>query len=113
MTSEPSVLRVHEYLTRTFPYTFRITIADNASTDDTWLLAQTLEARLEHVRAVHLPAKGRGRALRSVWGIGVIAILLHSWVDFSIQRTPVAILFFVMLGALEFAGRREHARGLV
>ncbi|MYR56754.1 glycosyltransferase, partial [Streptomyces sp. SID625] len=29
----PCVLRLHEHLTRTFPYAFRITVADNASTD--------------------------------------------------------------------------------
>jgi putative flippase GtrA len=80
---EPSVLRVHDYLTRTFPYTFRITIADNASTDGTWLLAQTLEARLGHVRAVHLPAKGRGRALRAVWTASDAAVLAYTDVDLS------------------------------
>ena len=34
----PSVQRVNDYLTATFPYSFRITIADNASTDSTWRL---------------------------------------------------------------------------
>ena len=55
---------------------------------------------------VALAAWAAPRALRSVWGIGVIAILLHSWVDFSLQRTPVAILFFVLLGALEYVDWR-------
>ena len=50
------------------------------------------------------------RAVRSVWGIGVIAILLHSAVDFSLQRMPIAILFFVMLGLLEFEGYSKARR---
>ena len=31
----PCIRRLHAYLAATFPYTFRITIADNASTDAT------------------------------------------------------------------------------
>ncbi len=42
-----------------------ITIADNASTDGTWLIAQQLARELADVRAVHLAAKGRGRALHA------------------------------------------------
>ena len=78
-----SVQRVHDYLTATFPYSFRITIADNASTDSTWFEAQLLESRLEQVRAVHLPVKGRGRALRSVWMDSDAAILAYTDVDLS------------------------------
>lgn len=32
---EPCVRRLHAHLAETFPYSFRITIADNASTDPT------------------------------------------------------------------------------
>ena len=78
-----SVQRVHDYLSSAFPWTFRITIADNASTDGTWLVAQVLENRLEHVRAVHLADKGRGRALRSVWLASDAAVLAYTDVDLS------------------------------
>jgi len=80
---ERSVLAVHSYLTRSFPFTFRITIADNASTDMTLAIAQMLQAQLEHVRAVHLAAKGRGRALRSVWLGSDAAVLAYLDVDLS------------------------------
>ncbi len=53
-----SVERLHGYLAGTFPYPFRITIADNASTDATWRAAQELAARLPRVRAVRLEEKG-------------------------------------------------------
>ena len=33
----PSVRRLHAYLERHLPVTYRITIADNASTDRTWV----------------------------------------------------------------------------
>jgi len=41
---EPSLRRLHEHLSGQFPYPFRITIADNASTDATPLIAARLAA---------------------------------------------------------------------
>ncbi|WP_084960402.1 dolichyl-phosphate beta-glucosyltransferase [Thermoactinospora rubra] len=78
-----SITRLHDYLTRTFPYGFRITIADNASTDDTWRLARELAAELPHVRAVHLEEKGRGRALRRVWSLSDADVVSYMDVDLS------------------------------
>jgi glycosyltransferase involved in cell wall biosynthesis len=65
---EASIRRLHAYLTASFPFAFRITIADNASTDGTWPLARRLAQRFPSVRAVRLAEKGRGRALRPVHG---------------------------------------------
>ncbi|NUW43998.1 bifunctional glycosyltransferase family 2/GtrA family protein [Nonomuraea rhodomycinica] len=78
-----SIVRLHGYLTRTFPYGFRITIADNASTDGTWHEARLLAAELSHVRAVHLDAKGRGRALRQVWSASEADVVSYMDVDLS------------------------------
>jgi putative flippase GtrA/glycosyltransferase involved in cell wall biosynthesis len=80
---EGSVLAVHSYLTGAFPFTFRITIADNASTDGTLTIAEMLQARLDHVRVVHLSAKGRGRALRTVWMASDASVLAYTDVDLS------------------------------
>jgi 4-amino-4-deoxy-L-arabinose transferase-like glycosyltransferase len=68
-------LALHGYLTASFPFSFRITIADNASTDGTWLLAKRLVEQLPAVRAVHVPQKGRGRALRQVWSASDAAVV--------------------------------------
>jgi glycosyltransferase involved in cell wall biosynthesis len=78
-----SVTRLHRYLTASFPFPFRITIADNASTDRTWPLARELSARLPQVAAVHLDQKGRGRALRQVWGGSDAEVLAYTDVDLS------------------------------
>ncbi|MBV9412405.1 MAG: glycosyltransferase, partial [Acidimicrobiia bacterium] len=67
-TLEASVRRTHDYLTNEhFPLTWQITIADNASRDQTWGVANRLAYELDHVRAIHLSEKGRGRALRRAW----------------------------------------------
>ncbi|MBF8193605.1 bifunctional glycosyltransferase family 2/GtrA family protein [Nonomuraea sp. K274] len=78
-----STTRLHAYLAGTFPYGFRITIADNASTDDTWRIATELAGELPHVRALHLDEKGRGRALRHVWSRSEADVVSYMDVDLS------------------------------
>jgi putative flippase GtrA len=80
---EPCVLRLHEYLAAQFPYRFRITIADNASTDATPEVARRLAATLSGVASVHLEEKGRGRALKYVWTHSDAAVLAYMDVDLS------------------------------
>ncbi|MET9242262.1 bifunctional glycosyltransferase family 2/GtrA family protein [Nonomuraea sp. NPDC003709] len=78
-----SITRLQTYLTGNFPYGFRITIADNASTDNTWQIATELSQELPHVRAVHLDEKGRGRALRRVWSQSEADVVSYMDVDLS------------------------------
>ncbi|MFE9631589.1 glycosyltransferase [Streptomyces sp. NPDC006463] len=79
----PCVRRLHEHLTRTFPYPFRITVADNASTDRTPEVAGELAAALDGVRSARLEEKGRGRALRTVWSGSDAPVLAYMDVDLS------------------------------
>jgi O-antigen ligase len=46
------------------------------------------------------------RALRSGWGIGVVAIFVHCVVDYPIQRIPVALMMFIMLAAVASTSRQ-------
>ena len=80
---ERSVRRLHAHLSENFPFSARITIADNASTDATWEEARRLANSLPDVRAVHLDEKGRGRALRAVWSSSDAAVLAYMDVDLS------------------------------
>ncbi|WP_251094068.1 bifunctional glycosyltransferase family 2/GtrA family protein [Streptomyces sp. Caat 7-52] len=80
---QPCVRRLHEHLTRTFPYAFRITIADNASTDTTPLVAARLETEIPEVTNFRLEQKGRGRALRTVWSASDAPVLAYMDVDLS------------------------------
>ncbi|KUJ70333.1 glycosyl transferase [Streptomyces albus subsp. albus] len=80
---EPCVRGLHAHLLRTFPYGFRITIADNASTDRTPRIAARLDDALEEVVAVRLEEKGRGRALRTVWSGSPAPVLAYMDVDLS------------------------------
>jgi putative flippase GtrA len=80
---EASIRRLHAYLTTSFPFSFRITIADNGSRDGTWEIARALAADLEHVRAVKIDGAGRGRALESVWSESNATVLAYMDVDLS------------------------------
>lgn len=80
---ERSVLRLYGYLKASLPYSFRITVADNASTDSTWAIAERLERSIPEVTAVHLDLKGRGRALKQVWTGSDARVLAYMDVDLS------------------------------
>jgi membrane associated rhomboid family serine protease len=40
------------------------------------------------------------RALRSIWGVGILAVLLHAVVDYPFARLGVSIWWFALFGAL-------------
>jgi putative flippase GtrA len=79
----PCVRRLHAHLTESFPYPFRITVADNASVDGTLAIAQDLAAELPEVTVLHLAEKGRGRALRTAWTASTAQVLAYMDVDLS------------------------------
>ncbi|MEA3019295.1 MAG: hypothetical protein QOI47_819 [Actinomycetota bacterium] len=78
----PSVRRLAEHL-RDFPYTWRISIVDNASTDATWARAADLATSVPGVRVLRLREKGRGRALRAAWTSSDADIVAYTDVDLS------------------------------
>jgi glycosyltransferase involved in cell wall biosynthesis len=78
-----SVRRLHRYLQGSFPFTWRILIVDNASTDGTLAVAERLSRELPHVDAMHLRTKGRGRALRAAWIGSPAQVVCYMDVDLS------------------------------
>ncbi len=87
-----SVRRLHHHLSHDFPFTFRITIADNASVDDTPVIAATLTDEFAEVRAVRLEQKGRGRALHAVWSTSDAPVVAYTDVDLSTDLAALAPL---------------------
>jgi putative flippase GtrA len=80
---DASVRRLHAHLAATMPFPWRITIADNASTDGTGALAQGLAAELPHVRSLCLDRKGRGLALKAAWSSSDAVVVAYTDVDLS------------------------------
>ena len=78
-----SVRRLHQYLAAEVPYASRITIADNASTDNTLAVAQALAEELPDVGVIHLDQKGRGGALYTAWMASEADVVAYMDVDLS------------------------------
>jgi glycosyltransferase involved in cell wall biosynthesis len=109
---EPSVIRLVEHLRCAFPFSARVTIADNGSTDGTWLVASTLEAKFPEVRAVHLDIPGRGRALHQIWSSSDAEVLGYMDVDLSTDLNALLPLVAPLLsGHSDVAIGTRLARG--
>lgn len=80
---DASVRTLHDYMERHFDCSFLITIADNASTDETLARAERLAAELHGVRALHIELKGRGNALRTAWSSSRAEVVGYMDIDMS------------------------------
>jgi putative flippase GtrA len=78
-----SVRRLDAYLRESCPFTTRITIADNGSTDGTWAQAVALAGELSSVHAARLERPGRGGALRTIWSASDADVVAYMDVDLS------------------------------
>jgi len=78
-----SVATLRQFLGQNLPQSWTIVIADNASTDKTWEVAQALDQQHSDVVSLHLDEKGRGRALRRAWLQSSADIVSYMDVDLS------------------------------
>jgi glycosyltransferase involved in cell wall biosynthesis len=88
----PSIEKLNSFLDGVTFFESSIVIADNASTDGTWELAQQLAKKFPRVRAFHLDQKGRGRALKTVWSQSTADVVSYMDVDLSTN-----VIFFPLL----------------
>ena len=112
---EPSVLRVLEQLAA-LPWSYRVTIADNASTDGTAVLARRLAHTHADVRVVHLAEKGRGRALKKVWADSDADVLVYMDVDLSTDLNALLPLVAPLISGhsdLAIGSRLRHGSRVV
>ena len=108
----PSVRRLVSYLRECFPFSARVTIADNGSTDATWAIASLLARELPEVRAIHMDLPGRGRALRAIWSESDAEVLAYMDVDLSTDLNALLPLVAPLLsGHSDLAIGTRLARG--
>lgn len=101
-----SVETLVSYLRAHCPHRFIVTIADNASTDDTWRIASSLSDDHKEVRAIRLTQKGKGRAVRAVWQASNAEVVAYMDVDLSTDLSA-----FNPLVAALFSGHSEMSIG--
>jgi putative flippase GtrA len=80
---EACLRRLHAHLSDACPYSFRITVAENASTDGTVAVARRVADELPGIEVLVLPDPGRGRALRTAWLASDAPVLVYMDVDLS------------------------------
>src|SRR3954465_11987606 len=78
-----SIRGLHRYLSTEFAFSWRIVVADNASTDRTPQIGRALAAELAGVDYLRLERKGRGRALRAAWASSDASVVAYMDVDLS------------------------------
>lgn len=116
-----SVHTLNEYLRSTVDdFVWTITIADNASTDSTWKIANQLVKQNKNVLAIHLEKKGRGRAVKKVWQECDHDIVAYMDVDLStdLKHFPPLVRsllrgYDVAIGTRNATGSRVYKRGLL
>jgi glycosyltransferase involved in cell wall biosynthesis len=92
-----SVRKLAAYLTAEVRATWQITIADNASTDGTRLIGESLAAELEDVTYMRLEQKGRGRALKQAWLASDADVVVYLDVDLSTDLAALPPLIAPLL----------------
>ncbi|MGW4524545.1 glycosyltransferase [Amycolatopsis sp. NPDC004378] len=109
---EPCIRRLHAHLAEHVSYPYRITVADNASTDATLRVAERLAREFPEVAVHHLDEKGRGRALNAVWQASDAAVLAYMDVDLSTDLAALGPLVAPLLsGHSDLAIGSRLARG--
>jgi glycosyltransferase involved in cell wall biosynthesis len=79
-----SIPKLHAFVSgANFPHDWQIIIADNASIDDTPAVSHRLEDAYAEVKYVRIERKGRGYALKQVWGSSDADVMSYMDVDLS------------------------------
>ena len=79
-----NTLKLYSYLKTGFYHkSFSITIADNASTDATPVIARSLTKKHQEIHYLRLNKKGRGRAIKTAWTNSNARILSYMDIDLS------------------------------
>lgn len=88
-----------------------ITIADNASIDDTLDIAHRLSLEFTRVKVVHLDERGRGRAVKSVWAKSNTDLVAYMDVDLSTDLKHFPPLVRSLLRGYDLAIGSRNAKG--
>jgi glycosyltransferase involved in cell wall biosynthesis len=80
---EKNVGKIRSFLSENYVSSFELLIVDNGSTDGTPKKASEIAQKHGCVRAIHLDAKGRGRALKTAWSSCDSEIVSYMDIDIS------------------------------
>jgi glycosyltransferase involved in cell wall biosynthesis len=94
---ETSIARLRDFCSGHLPWSWRVVIAENGSSDETAVIAQRLAARHADVGVVLIETPGRGRALREAWLRSRATVVGYMDVDLSTSLEDIPTLFGAIL----------------
>jgi glycosyltransferase involved in cell wall biosynthesis len=106
-----SIAKLRDFLSKNLKHQWHIVIADNASTDKTFEIAQTLAKQYPDVIPFHIDEKGRGRALRKVWLESKADIVSYMDVDLSTGLDAFPKLVQAIIDGADIATGSRLKRG--
>jgi glycosyltransferase involved in cell wall biosynthesis len=113
-TLEASIRRLHSFAATELWMPWRITIADNASTDKSPGIGRRLAGELDAVHYLRLDRKGRGLAVRQAWSRSAASVVVYMDADLSTDLAALAPLMAPLLsGHSAVAIGSRLARGAV
>lgn len=78
-----NTLKLYEFLKKNADFKWEITIADNASTDNSPVIGMNLAKKYKEINYLRLDKKGRGRAVIKAWNNSQANILAYMDIDLS------------------------------
>lgn len=94
-------------------YTWNITIADNASIDNTPIIAATLAKKYPEIVFFRLEEKGRGRAVKRVWSLSKADLCVYMDLDLSTDLKHLPALLKRLQEGYDIAIGSRLAKGSV
>lgn len=92
-------------------YDWQITIADNASSDNTPIIGASLAKKIPHVRLFRLEQKGRGRAIKRVWSQSNADLCVYMDVDLSTDLVHLPKILHALENGYDIAIGSRLAKG--
>jgi glycosyltransferase involved in cell wall biosynthesis len=81
---EENILKLHNFCAKNLKlYDWHVTIADNASSDNTSVIASTIAKKYPRIIYFRLEQKGRGRAVKQVWSQSKCDFCVYMDLDLS------------------------------
>lgn len=109
---EKNIVTLHDFCEKNLKsYNWHITIADNASTDNTSLIASAIEKNNSKISLFRLEQKGRGRAVKRVWVESGRDLCVYMDLDLSTDLVHLPKLLWTLQNGFDVAIGSRLARG--
>lgn len=109
---ERNIQKLHTFCEESLhDYQWHITIADNASADNTPVVGALLAKKLPHLSYFRLEKKGRGRAVKTVWSNSTADTYAYMDLDLSTDLKHLPNLFTALQKGYDIAVGSRLAKG--